>query len=315
MTKLGCSLPKRMLKTEAMNRDLQVDQIKKLWTLDLIVSTGSLKRAALKARVSPSAVSQTLASLERIYGKPLIIRNRGSVTPTEDALHLLRAVRPAFEIFERLKDGSAPKPPALAWLNFGAVESVAIDILPGLLHRLRVQLPRLRLCLKISRVSQLLTMVRKGELCSALITETDQIDRFYVKEAGRDRLGVYISGRNSSSLRGWEAVERSGLGVLAAGREGHPSYMARFLRQIGSPSPTVTSDSYETLAAACTAGSIAAVLPTRVAARSSGLVEITPVSIQEKDRGVHRICVVSLANCDPEETDFLAHEIKTLLEA
>ena len=66
----------------AMTRDLNVDQIKKLWVLDLIIQSGSLRKAALQAKVSPSAVSQTLSSLERSIGRPLLVRSKGGVTPT-----------------------------------------------------------------------------------------------------------------------------------------------------------------------------------------------------------------------------------------
>ncbi|MGL1664064.1 LysR family transcriptional regulator, partial [Vibrio parahaemolyticus] len=47
-----------------MKNDLNVDQIKKLWILDLIIQTGSFKGAAARARISPSAISQSLSALE-----------------------------------------------------------------------------------------------------------------------------------------------------------------------------------------------------------------------------------------------------------
>lgn len=58
-----------------MKNELNVDQIKKLWILDLIIQAGSLKSAAQMAKVTPSAVSQALSSLEKNVGKPLVIRD------------------------------------------------------------------------------------------------------------------------------------------------------------------------------------------------------------------------------------------------
>jgi len=151
-------------------RDLNVDQIKKLWVLDLIIQSGSLKKAALQAKVSPSAISQSLSSLEQSIGKPLLVRDRGSMLPTPDAMSILEVVRPAFAAFERLRDLQQTPAPQMSWLNFGTYESIAIDVLPGLILSLRERMPNLKLGLRVSRTANLLTMVRKGELCSALIT-------------------------------------------------------------------------------------------------------------------------------------------------
>jgi DNA-binding transcriptional LysR family regulator len=86
-----------------MARDLNVDQIKKLWILDLVIRLGSLKKASLQAKVSPSAISQTLTTLEQSFGKSLLIREKGHITPTPDALSILEVVRPAFEAFDKIE--------------------------------------------------------------------------------------------------------------------------------------------------------------------------------------------------------------------
>ena len=145
-----------------MNSTFKVDQIKRLWILDLVIRAGSLKQAALTAKVSPSAVSQSLTALERSLGKSLLIRGRGSVTPTQNALTILEVVRPAFLAFDRLNDLSEKPAPKMSWLNFGAYESLALDLMGGLVIRLREKMPHLRLGLRVSRTAQLLTMVRSG---------------------------------------------------------------------------------------------------------------------------------------------------------
>lgn len=303
-----------MLTSGPMTRDLNVDQIKKLWILDLIIQCGSLKKAALQAKVSPSAISQSLSSLENSMGRPLLIRDRGSVTPTQDALSILDVVRPAFDAFDRLREINNAPLPKLTWLNFGTYESIAIDVLPGLIHGLRQRMPHLRLGLRISRTGNLLTMVRKGELCSALISEVDELNRFYVKEVATDRLGLYVSNRHPIAKLGWQAIEKYGIGSLSPGKDGLPRYFAKFMRQLGAIRPFILSDSFETLRAAAVAGTLVAVLPERVALRSNDLLEIVPAKANAfQEVGRHKICVVSQSNCDPEETDFLAAEASRLL--
>ncbi len=296
-----------------MARDLNVDQIKKLWILDLIIQTGSFKNAALQAKVTPSAISQTLTALEQSFGKSLLIRDRTKITPTQDAINILDIVRPAFEAFEQLKDLNNLPVPAVTWLNFGTYESIAIDILPGLIHTLREKLPKARLGLRVARTSQLLTMVRKGELCSALITEVDELDKFYKKEVYSDRLGLYVGKVHPIAQLGWAAIERFGLGSLAAGKEGFPRYFAKYMKQLEVAKPLIVCESFETLRAAAAAGTIVSVLPNRVATRNDDLVEILPQR-KMKETGEHKLIVVSQLSCDREETDFIAEETQKLLK-
>lgn len=299
-----------------MARDLNVDQIKKLWVLDQVIREGSLKKAAVRIKVSPSAVSQTLTSLEQAFGKKLLLRERGVVIATQDAINILEIVRPAFEAFDRLRDLNGPAVPKITWMNFGTYESIAIDVLPSLLHTLKQKLPKLRLGLRISRTANLLSMVRKGELCSALITETDNLDRFYVREVGRDRMGLYVSRYHPIAKRGWNAISEYGLGSLSPGKDGLPRYFSKFLKARDIGNATILSDSFEVLRSAATAGAIAAVLPNRVANRHADLIEIsrsTTSSKEKSEQGEHRILIVS-QNCDREEADFLAEESHRILD-
>ncbi len=301
-----------------MTRDLNVDQIKKLWILDLIIQSGSLKKAALLAKVSPSAISQTLSSLETSVGRTLLVRERGNVTPTQDALAILDIVRPAFEAFDRLRDINNAPTPKISWLNFGTYESIAIDILPGLMHSLKQKMPHLRLGLRISRTANLLTMVRKGELCSALITEVDDINRLSIRDVAEDRLGFYVSNRHPILQLGWQALDKYGVGSLAPGKEGLPRYYRRFIKQVDHVKPVLLSDSFEALRAAAASGALVSVLPRRVALRLNDLCEITPPGGGAKgksktENGLHRIYLVSQSSCDPEEFEFLAEETGHLL--
>lgn len=299
-----------------MGRDLNVDQIKKLWILDLVIQHGSLKKASLQAKVSPSAVSQTITALEHSFGRPLLIREKGWVTPTQDAILLLEIVRPAFDAFDKLRDMNQAPIPKLSWLNFGTYESLAVDLLPGLIHSLRTKLPGLRLGLRISRTQNLLAMVRKGELCSALITEVDNLDRFYVKEVMTDRLGLYVSKKHDLAHEGWKALGKFGYGSLAPSKDGLPRYFMKFMRHRGLTHPTVISDSFETLRAAAVSGSIVSVLPNRVAMRNDDLVELIPpknLTKDPKEDSTHKIVVISQPKCDKDEIHFIAQESKRIL--
>ncbi len=302
-----------MLVLAAMARDLNVDQIKKLWILQLVIEEGSFKKASLRAKITPSAVSQTVAALERVFGRPLLVRERNGVVPTSEAMMVLEIVRPAFTAFERLRTFSDVPLPKVAWINFGTYESIAVDVLPGLVKALKVKLPNVRLSLRISRTANLLTMVRKGELCSALITEVENLDRFYVKDVAEDRLGFFVGRHHPILNLGWNSLVNYGYGSLAAGKDGLPRYFSRFLKGAGGLKPILLSDSFEALRAAGVAGVVPVVLPARVASRNSDLVEITPPQLVAA--GKHRLLIVSQASCDREEIEFVANEASILLKS
>ena len=297
-----------------MKSELNVGQIKKLWILDLIVQGGSLKAAAARAKISPSAVSQALSALEMNIGKPLILRDRGRVSATETALSILEAVRPAFAVFEKLGTVGSQPVPQMAWLNFGTYESIAVDILPGLIYRLRDKLPHLRLGLQIGRTGQLVKMVRNGDLCSAIVSEVDGLERFYKVPVFEDRLGVYIANRLSRGASASRLIQKYGLGSLAPGSHGLPRYFQRFVKRLGPVKPIILSESFETLRVATASGAITSILPHRVAMRTTDLAEITPRG-DTASAGLHKIFVVSRANCDEQETDFLADEVRRLLHS
>jgi DNA-binding transcriptional LysR family regulator len=298
-----------------MLRTMNVDYIKKLWTLNLVVQLGSLKKAAVTAKVSASAVSQAVSSLEKACGKPLLVRSRGTAVPTPEALSLLKRVRPAFAVFEQL-DGAtiSVDAPAMTNLNFGTYESIALDVLPRLFAKVHQQLPNTRLCVRISRTGNLLSMVRKGELYTALVTETDNVDRLLVEAVGTDEMGFYVARDLPIGKMAWDAITHVGVGTLAPGRDGYPRYMARFLKQLGLVKPFMRSDSFEVLSAVASAGFLVATLPNRVAKRNPDLMEIFPPGRKSWDGlGLHSRNLVGLMGCDREEFDFLAREIRKIL--
>ncbi len=59
-----------------------------LVTLDVLLTEGSVARAARRLRLSPSAMSRTLARLRETTGDPLLVRSGRALVPTPRALEL-----------------------------------------------------------------------------------------------------------------------------------------------------------------------------------------------------------------------------------
>ena len=65
-----------------------------LVTLDVLLTEGSVARAARRLRLSPSAMSRALARLRKTTGDPLLVRAGRGLVPTPRALELRERVGP-----------------------------------------------------------------------------------------------------------------------------------------------------------------------------------------------------------------------------
>jgi DNA-binding transcriptional LysR family regulator len=292
-----------------------VEHAKKLWILEQVLEIGSFRAVALKAKVSTPAISQAISSLEKLVGKPLIIRKDGKIFPTDEATQLISFSKPAIQALRELSIRLNPTDvPNIAWISFGAYESLAIDLLPKLTEQLQLKIPKLKLTVRIASNSSLATMVRNGELCAALVEENDHLGRLLSVPVGQDRLGYYLSAKTPESERNWN-LSRS-VGSISPGSEGHPRHHTKFVQAAfgNNFKPSVLSDSYEALRASAVYGSTMAILPTRVANRNVGeLIEIHPPGLKNNSHGAHQLLLISQPNCDPDEIRFLTSEITPLL--
>lgn len=73
-----------------------------LVTLDVLLAEGSVAGAARKLRLSPSAMSRSLARLRETTGDPLLVRAGRGLVPTPRALELRERVGPVVEEAEAL---------------------------------------------------------------------------------------------------------------------------------------------------------------------------------------------------------------------
>src|SRR5947209_5417604 len=80
----------------------RIDELRKVWLLDVVVENGCFQKAALQAKVTRSAVSQTISHLEKSHGKILLIRERGTVRPTSYCLEVLKVARPILRSLDAL---------------------------------------------------------------------------------------------------------------------------------------------------------------------------------------------------------------------
>jgi DNA-binding transcriptional LysR family regulator len=118
-----------------------------LVTLDVLLSEGSVAKAARRLRLSPSAMSRALARLRETTGDPLLVRAGRGLVPTDRALELRERVG------ELVQDAEAVLRPAQALdlsklartFTLRTSEGFVETFGPQLIARVEAEAPRVRL--------------------------------------------------------------------------------------------------------------------------------------------------------------------------
>ncbi|QJP16376.1 LysR family transcriptional regulator [Starkeya sp. ORNL1] len=208
-----------------------------LVTLDVLLTEGSVARAATRLRLSPSAMSRALARLREATGDPLLVRAGRSLVPTPRALELRERVGQIVE------DARAALRPATTLDLTRLVRTFTLrnrdgfveNFGPDLIARVSEQAPRVRLRF-VPKLDKNSTSLRDGsvDLETGVVGKTTGPevraqalfrDRFvgvvrigHALSEGEITLSRYATGRHISvSRRGLdkgpidEAMEPSGL--------------------------------------------------------------------------------------------------------
>ena len=114
-----------------------------LLTLDVVLSEGSVARAALRLHVTPSAVSNALARLRILLGDPLVVRCGRGVVPTPRGLELAPTLKSTLGELERAIRSEAFDP-ATTTRQFTVAVSDAGQItwLPAFARLMSAEMPR-----------------------------------------------------------------------------------------------------------------------------------------------------------------------------
>ena len=142
-------------------------EIRHFAALQAVASQGSFGRAAEKLGYTQSAVSQQVATLERIVGERLVERPGGPrpVSLTE-AGHLL--LRHADSIVARLHaaqaDLQALKAGELGTLRVGTFQSVGARVLPEVMRRFTQQWPQIDVMLEERDDEEIVEVLERGDV-------------------------------------------------------------------------------------------------------------------------------------------------------
>jgi DNA-binding transcriptional LysR family regulator len=159
-----------------------------------VVRAGSLLQAAEIVSTTQSTVSYRIQSLERRIGHPLLLRSRGSrrIALTPDGERFL-------DIAERWKmlemEAEQLKAANDRYLAIGAVDAIAIHVLPPFLTALSQEEPMIRLHLESGRYYQLSNRVASGHLSLAFaLSPSEHADLVSVRLSAYPMLIAQVPG-------------------------------------------------------------------------------------------------------------------------
>jgi molybdate transport repressor ModE-like protein len=250
--------------------------------LELLVQirrTGSLARAAAGLDVSPPAVSQQLAKMEKLTGSPLVTRGaRGARLTTFGALLADHGERVVAEL-ERAR-AAAEDWDGARRLRVGAFPSASVALLADSLSALRLRFPEAELAVVDLPSDGGAELVARGDLDIALIASylgTPRRDGIRFAHVQSDPLLLVVP--DDHPVAGAERVPFAGLAgeTWVSGPAGRPS-RAQLERCAGGhgfvPRVAFQTESYDVAQAIVAAGVAVALVPALALTNKAGTVAL-----------------------------------------
>lgn len=172
-----------------------------LLVLNVVLTEGSVVKAANRLHVTPSAVSNALARLRIVLGDPLLAKKGRGVVPTPRALELAPLLAKGLaELHEAVRSGGVQAARTTRRFSIALSDASQIDVLPRIAVLLAKEMPHARL-----RAVSIDSLVRLGGLAGP------EVDVVLGPEKGSgeirseplcDQPAVLICRRNHPALAG-----------------------------------------------------------------------------------------------------------------
>jgi LysR family transcriptional regulator, transcriptional activator of the cysJI operon len=159
-----------------------------------VVELGSLSRAAEAHRVTQSAVSQQLRSLEQRYGRRLLERApRTLARPTEAGQLLYRELKPLLASFADLEQRVRARSDVIAGnVRVATVYSVGLHTLPPALKVFLQKHPEVQVRLEYRRTDYIYAACSSGELDFGIVALPARRAQLLITPLGEDELVLVL---------------------------------------------------------------------------------------------------------------------------
>jgi DNA-binding transcriptional LysR family regulator len=141
-----------------------------LWTLDVLLEEKSVRAAAARLGVTPSAVSHALARLREALGDELLVRSGRSMVPTARGLALAESLHGFTDVVRQLAAHGEPFDPKTSERRFviATTDHIALALVPNMIDRMREQGARATLTVRPLAAEPPFTALAQGEVDLAI---------------------------------------------------------------------------------------------------------------------------------------------------
>ncbi|MGE0006261.1 MAG: LysR substrate-binding domain-containing protein [Parvibaculaceae bacterium] len=176
-----------------------------LVTFEVLMTEGSVTRAAQRLGRTQSAVSHALARLRRQLGDPLLVKIGSGMAPSPFARDLVEDVRPILRGIQRIVSPPEPFDPATSRRTFRlAVADFAPTLLPRVLSEVQRKAPGVSVEW-LAPAAQSMTAVAEGELDIALVTASAAAPEGVQRSAAGDLHSVTFARKGHPAIASWGA--------------------------------------------------------------------------------------------------------------
>ena len=162
----------------------------------------SFTKAAAELLISQPAVTKQLNELERLLGKPLVLRHGNRISLTDDGVRLLEYANRILALYGELRDAFVEEQGAFSGeIRLGASTSLSQYVLPGLLAKFRKLYPDVRVTLFNGNTEQIERQIADGKLDFGMIEGTASNPALHYELFMDDELVLVTSASNTSFTR------------------------------------------------------------------------------------------------------------------
>jgi DNA-binding transcriptional LysR family regulator len=231
-----------------------------------LVETGSFSLAAKRNRVTQSAVSQQLRTLEQRYGTRLLERTRGSrAQPTEAGRTLYHGLVPLLEALTALERGLREPPGTIAGsVRVSTVYSVGLHTLPRAMKKFLRLHPQVSLRLEYRRTDQVVDACLAGDADFGIVALPSRRPQLAVVPLREDELVVVVPPEHRLARRRQLSLRELDSEAFIAFERDIPTrkWIDRALRRSGATvSYAMELDNVETIKRSVEAGLGVSILP------------------------------------------------------
>ena len=174
-------------------------------TFEVLMTEGSVTRAAQRLGRTQSAVSHALARLREQLGDPLLVKIGSGMAPSPFARDLVEDVRPILRSIQRIVSPPEPFDSTTSKRVFRvAIADFAPTLLPRVLSEVQHQAPGV-LVEWLAPAAQTMTAVAEGQLDVALVTASAAVPEGVQRSDAGDLHSVTFARKGHPAIASWGA--------------------------------------------------------------------------------------------------------------